>query len=175
MDGSGSAPLNAGTSSAGASSAALTSASTAFSELGQLDFWHRALYVILIAATVIFGVLFITATVREGPLSVEKSWGGLGGSSGGWEISSSLTYLVATIAIGVLLISLIYHSDELQAAAKAGAATTQPSAQNTGAPAEKLAASSPTGAPAEGNKAAPASTGAASTAGARSGVHPDAH
>lgn len=177
MDGSGGAKVNAGSSNAGASGAALTSASTALNELGQLDFWHSALYVILITATVIFGVLFIAATVRDGPPSVEKSWGGLGGGSGGWEISSSLTYLVATIAIGVLLISLIYHSDDLQAAAeklkegsKAGAATTLPNAPKTTAP----AVSSP-----DGNKSAPAGTGGASTAGAhpdtQPGVQPDAH
>lgn len=178
-------PFAAAQSSAGASNAGAPGALINFDGLGQLDFWHSMLYLLLIAVTAIFAVLFVRAMIEEGPLSMEKNWGGLGGSSGGWAVSSSLTYLVATIALSVLLISLIYHSDALHEAAEkrkedGKAALTQPGASKTAAPADKPAASSPAGATPEANKPAPAGASAAGPhpdahSGAQPGVQPDAH
>ncbi len=34
--------------------------------------------------------------------------------SGGWEVSNSLTYLIATIALSGLLLGLIFHKDTIE-------------------------------------------------------------
>src|SRR6185312_10026477 len=82
----------------------------------QLSFWHAAIYVILALASIVCGLLFIVASRRDGPLSFERSGGGLGADSGGWEISNSLTYLIATIALSALLLVLLFHNDAIDQA-----------------------------------------------------------
>ena len=82
--------------------------------LTRLDFWHTALFAILAVTVVLCGVLFVTSTQREGPLSFEKNWGGLGGSGGGWQVSSSLTYFAATIFLGALFLVLIFHEERVR-------------------------------------------------------------
>lgn len=81
--------------------------------LTQLNFWHATLYVILAIASIVCGLLFITSSRSDGPLSFERSGGGLGAGSGGWEVSNSLTYLIATIALCALLLMLLVHNDRM--------------------------------------------------------------
>ena len=84
------------------------------SVLVRLDFWHAALFAILAGAVLLCVVLFLMATQREGPLSFERNWGGLGGSTGGWEVSDSMTYLVGAVTLGALFLGLIIHDDGRQ-------------------------------------------------------------
>jgi hypothetical protein len=65
----------------------------------------RAAYLILLC--VLLGLsllLFLAAISKEGQLSVESNWGGLGGGLGGWRVSSSVTFLCSTIALFVMLV-----------------------------------------------------------------------
>jgi hypothetical protein len=153
-----------------------TSAVSTPNAMNQLDFWHTALYVILTVACVTFGLLFITASVREGPLSFEKNWGGLGGSTGGWEVSNSLSYLIAAVAVGALLLSMIFHSDRLQQESekrkqdeKAGTGNNQPGVSTNAAP-SGIPGPLPAATVLDRNKAA-----AATRSVAHPGEHPDAH
>lgn len=98
----------------GASSSAPFSVEQVPVSLTQLTFWHGALYVILAVASVVCGLLFIRASRTEGPVSFERNGGGLGIGSGGWELSNALTYLIATIALSALLLSLLFHNDALE-------------------------------------------------------------
>jgi hypothetical protein len=54
-------------------------------------------------ATLIFlGAFF--ASVRKDPrFAIETSWGGFGGGLGGWTLSPSLVYLIATLALAGML------------------------------------------------------------------------
>ncbi len=82
--------------------------------LTQLSFWHAALCVILALASMICGLLFVAAARSEGPLSFERTGGGLGGSGGGWEVSNSMTYLLGAVASSALLLGLIFHNDSME-------------------------------------------------------------
>jgi hypothetical protein len=63
----------------------------------------NGLLALLGVATLIFlGAFF--ASVRKDPrFAVETSWGGFGGGLGGWTLSPSLVYLIATLALAGML------------------------------------------------------------------------
>ncbi len=63
----------------------------------------NGLLAVLGLATLIFlGAFF--ASVRKDPrFAVETSWGGFGGGLGGWTLSPSLVYLIATLALAGML------------------------------------------------------------------------
>jgi len=68
----------------------------------------RAAYLILL--TVMLGlslILFLATIAKEGRLSIESNWGGLGGGLGGWRISSSLTFLCSTVALFVMMVMAV--------------------------------------------------------------------
>ena len=143
---------------------ATTYALPSLAVLAGSRFWHAVLYFVLVLLTLLFGGLFIRSSSREGPPSLERHWGGLGATSGGWEISSSLTYLLATIATASIFVSLLMQGDKPQqtSAGTAPSSVTQPAAAVTqpaaGSEVTKPAASK--SAPANTAPANPPSSGA---------------
>jgi uncharacterized membrane protein len=77
-------------------------------------FWIQAIsstqaaYLVLLCSlfTVNF-ILFLRSIEVENRLGIESHWGGLGGGLGGWRISSSVTFLIITVAIFALLVVAI--------------------------------------------------------------------
>jgi hypothetical protein len=68
----------------------------------------RAAYLIMLVAvfTTSF-VLFIRSMEKENRLAIESNWGGLGGGLGGWRVSSTLTFLLTSVALFALLVTAI--------------------------------------------------------------------
>jgi hypothetical protein len=77
----------------------------------RIPFWDLAGLLILGVIVLFCGFSFMTSVRKDGPLSFESHWGGLGGGVGGWRMSESLTYLMATIVFGVLFLVLAEHHD----------------------------------------------------------------
>jgi hypothetical protein len=75
----------------------------------------RAIFlVLLILSTGSCFVLFLyNLEFGGGRLEIASHWGGLGGGLGGWRVSKSLTYLIATTGLVVLLATVISHQVEM--------------------------------------------------------------
>jgi hypothetical protein len=54
-------------------------------------------------ANLTFLVAFFVSVRKEPRFTVETSWGGFGGGLGGWSLSPSLVYLVATLVLAGML------------------------------------------------------------------------
>jgi predicted lipid-binding transport protein (Tim44 family) len=54
-------------------------------------------------ATLIFLGAFFLSVRKDPRFAVETSWGGFGGGLGGWTLSPSLVYLIATLALAGML------------------------------------------------------------------------
>ncbi len=54
-------------------------------------------------ATLTFLGAFFVSVRKEPRFTVETSWGGFGGGLGGWSLSPSLVYLIATLVLAGLL------------------------------------------------------------------------
>jgi hypothetical protein len=84
-----------------------------------------------------FSCLFLDATYRQGPPSYENNWGGLGGGLGGWRMSESLAYMVASLAFGALMVAAAASTPPIAASpnsaptSRATASVKTPSASPT--------------------------------------------
>ncbi|HKV12884.1 MAG TPA: hypothetical protein VJ725_32375 [Thermoanaerobaculia bacterium] len=60
---------------------------------------------VLALLTVVFTISFFREISQDRPagIGIETSWGGFGGGLGGWKISPSLVYLLASLVFGSLL------------------------------------------------------------------------
>ncbi len=54
-------------------------------------------------ATLIFLGAFFVSVRKEPRFTIETSWGGFGGGLGGWSLSPSLVYLIATLVLAGML------------------------------------------------------------------------
>lgn len=63
----------------------------------QIDGLKAAMMLVLGGLTIWFACLFLLSIRYDGPPHFETNWGDIGGGSGGWRISASLTYLLATL------------------------------------------------------------------------------
>src|SRR5438270_651345 len=61
---------------------------------------------LFLAWYVVVCVSRLTGALKDDPLQVETSWGGLGGSLGGWTMSKSLGWLLATLLTVTLFAGL---------------------------------------------------------------------
>ena len=59
--------------------------------------------VVLALMTLVFTGSFLREMWRDRPVKIETSWGGFGGGLGGWWLSPSLVYLIASLVFGSLL------------------------------------------------------------------------
>jgi len=75
----------------------------------------RAIFlVLLILSTGSCFVLFLyNLEFGDGRLEITSHWGGLGGGLGGWRVSKSFTYLLATTGLVALLATVISHQVEM--------------------------------------------------------------
>jgi hypothetical protein len=55
---------------------------------------------------------FFTAVNAGDTLGIETHWGGLGGNMGGWNISKSVTYLLAAVIFGIMAIIGAAHFEK---------------------------------------------------------------
>jgi hypothetical protein len=58
--------------------------------------------------TIYLATRLLSALKGGSTMGVESHWGGFGGSVGGWKLSSALSYLIATLVFGGLLISIVW-------------------------------------------------------------------
>ena len=63
----------------------------------------NGLLLLLGLATLIFLGAFFLSVRKDPRFAVETSWGGFGGGLGGWTLSPSLVYLIATLALAGML------------------------------------------------------------------------
>jgi hypothetical protein len=59
-------------------------------------------------AAIGFAILLVLAFSRGDSIEVETRWGGIGGSGGGWRLSSSFSYLLAALLFGGLFASTVW-------------------------------------------------------------------
>lgn len=77
----------------------------------QITVWHNVALTILILGTLTFIALFVAAVRRGIFPAIESHWGGLGGGLGGWQMSPSLSYLVAAVVFGILFCVLLLREE----------------------------------------------------------------
>ena len=75
-------------------------------------------------ASLVFGLLFLRALLEGSHLRVETNWGGPGGG-GGWRMTSSLAYLVASLAFGLLFGVFVLRLDDRDMARRFDASVQQ--------------------------------------------------
>lgn len=64
----------------------------------------------LALGALVFGWLLIMNLLEGDSLSIESNWGGIGGGLGGWRVSASVGYLLATLAFGGALAATALQS-----------------------------------------------------------------
>jgi len=74
-----------------------------------ITFWVQVAALALLAAFTIYCLLHLKRAMDEKTISVETSWGGLGGSLGGWSASKSLTWFIATLTAVFLFFTLALY------------------------------------------------------------------
>jgi hypothetical protein len=77
----------------------------------QITVWHNVALTFLALGTLIFLVLFVAANQRGIFPAIESHWGGLGGGLGGWQMSSSLSYLIGAVVFGILFSVVILQEE----------------------------------------------------------------
>jgi hypothetical protein len=69
----------------------------------------------------------LKSALEKKTIGIDTSWGGLGGSLGGWNVSNSLAWFVATLIAFVLFFALTLHvHDGMEAAAAASGPQKMP-------------------------------------------------
>jgi hypothetical protein len=93
--------------------------------------WHNLALGMPFTAFVVFSLLFIM-TVQQGSLpQIESHWGGFGGGLGGWRLSASLTYLVASISMAAIFTVCVLQGSPPTERKEANPALTGPSPGET--------------------------------------------
>jgi hypothetical protein len=77
-----------------------------------LPFWYNVGVLMLVLGTLAFGYLFFQSLERGSRPRFETHWGGLGGGVGGWQITASMSYLIAALAFGTLFSLFVLRLDE---------------------------------------------------------------
>jgi hypothetical protein len=62
---------------------------------------------LLVLATLAFSIALFAEVSRGGSVAIESSWGGFGGSLGGWRLSTGLVYLLAVLFFGAMSMGVI--------------------------------------------------------------------
>jgi hypothetical protein len=82
----------------------------------------------------LFFVLFIFGVVTGDVPRMESHWGGLGGGLGGWELSASLSFLIAALVLsGLFVLASVLWMTPLQ---RGGTTSDKGSATQSAAPAK---------------------------------------
>ena len=63
-------------------------------------------------ATIVSLLFFVVCSIKDNGVEFRGSWGGFGGSSGGWRFSRSLSFLLAAVAFGAFL-AVVAISDSI--------------------------------------------------------------
>jgi hypothetical protein len=98
---------------------------------GQLSLVQAILLWLFSSLTYRFGLQLLEKLKKGDSISVENHWGGLGGSLGGWRISTSLVLLILTLAFGLLTIMSVPRPAASSHGSASAETTSAPSANTT--------------------------------------------